>query len=282
MSSPVAFAKGFQRPSSRKVRLALGLPAASVDRVYSEGQDFFRPVPSPTCEDDWLAQYNEEGQTFGQFLKQCPWLSRRVRRGMPKPFVSSGQTLKEKFPEGKIYLLPLGDFDEESRSSCSFETLSEYTRCFFGDVSVRTLPAVQLHVEDGSVFWQDSSTTTGSESDAHGSNGLPPPAKRRRVREKRFRLTSRFQPRVTLAEDCEHSAHFQLQVDTVLERLRRCMPDDAICLVALTMADLYETKADLFVAGMAGVEHRVAVSKKCSASRKQAHTSTLSYGETSY
>ena len=41
--------------------------------------------------------------------------------------------------------------------------------------------------------------------------------------------------------------------------LRTKLPDDAICLMALTVEELFDTEPDLFVAGMASGGHRVAV-----------------------
>ena len=64
------------------------------------------------------------------------------------------------------------------------------------------------------------------------------------------KLKSRFDPK---------SGHRQLSVDASLAKLRGIMPDDAICMIALTMCDLYADKTDLFVAGMAQGRYRVAI-----------------------
>jgi hypothetical protein len=40
-------------------------------------------------------------------------------------------------------------------------------------------------------------------------------------------------------------------VDSVLEQLRRSIPDGCMVLVGVTMEDLFDTQPDLFVAGMA-------------------------------
>jgi archaemetzincin len=57
--------------------------------------------------------------------------------------------------------------------------------------------------------------------------------------------------------------HVQLQVNGVLTKLKQVIPDDALCLVALTMTDLYDETPDLFVAGMAAGQDRVAVFSFC-------------------
>lgn len=267
MSSSVPFARGFRRPTAQEVRRALGLPTGKcsgepTNRAFSDGKDFFSAVPSPSSEDDWLAQYKEEGQTFSQFLDECPWLSSRRRKTMKQPFVSSGKNIREKYPEGKIYLLPLGSFSKEG--SCSFDQLADYTRRFYGNIPVHTLAPVGLSisVSDGSVVWEEASSQGKDDVAAATAS---PPAKRRKMAAKApkgVELTARFHAGLGKHGSVAGKGHYQLQVDSVLRRLRQSIPDDAICLVALTMADLYETKPDLFVAGMAAGAHRVAVSSQ--------------------
>ncbi len=55
------------------------------------------------------------------------------------------------------------------------------------------------------------------------------------------------------------SGHRQLSIDGLLAELRKLIPQDALCLMALTMSDLYDTAPDLFVAGMAAGNRRVGV-----------------------
>ena len=46
-------------------------------------------------------------------------------------------------------------------------------------------------------------------------------------------------------------------MDSIHALLRKLIPDDALCLIGLT--DLYEDDSDLFVAGLAAGNQRVAV-----------------------
>lgn len=48
-------------------------------------------------------------------------------------------------------------------------------------------------------------------------------------------------------------------MDSIHAVLRKLIPDDALCLIGLTMANLYEDDSDLFVAGLAAGNQRVAV-----------------------
>ena len=53
--------------------------------------------------------------------------------------------------------------------------------------------------------------------------------------------------------------HIQLKVDSIHSLLRERIPEDALCLIGLTMMDLFEDETDLFVAGLAAGNQRVAV-----------------------
>ena len=53
--------------------------------------------------------------------------------------------------------------------------------------------------------------------------------------------------------------HIQINVDSILSKMRHMVPPDALCLIGLTPFDLYGDETDLFVAGMAAGRERVAV-----------------------
>ena len=224
----IPYAKGFQQPSKARIANALGKTEAV---EFKDDGTCFKPVPLCTSIDDWLAQYNEEGQTFYQFTTENPWMSSRRRKYMNQTFISNGKTLHEKYPDGKIYILPLGHFDGDT--SPEFSALVEYAKHFFC-FPIETLPPVQLELESKTSYWIDDRTYDKS-------------GKRKVIKK---RLSSRFH---------DESKQRQLKVDDILLNLRDYLPSDAICLIALTMSDLYETNPDLFVAGMAAGQHRVAV-----------------------
>lgn len=54
--------------------------------------------------------------------------------------------------------------------------------------------------------------------------------------------------------------HVQQRVDSIHRLLQQQITGDALCLIGLTMVDLYEDESDLFVAGLAAGNQRVAVS----------------------
>ena len=56
----------------------------------------------------------------------------------------------------------------------------------------------------------------------------------------------------------EGSNHSQLCVTAILSLLKKVVPNDARCLIALTMFDLYGNDTDLFIAGLAMGNCRVA------------------------
>lgn len=56
----------------------------------------------------------------------------------------------------------------------------------------------------------------------------------------------------------EKSNHSQICVTAILNLLKKIVPDDARCLIALTLHDLYGDETDLFIAGLATGNCRVA------------------------
>lgn len=241
----VPYARGFHPPSEKRCQEALsrrggkGALNEELGKEYEAGTGFFPPIPKPTSIDDWLAQYNETGQTFKQFLEECPWLSRRKLKYVRHTFNPSGETLMEKYPNGKIYLLPLGDFDGDTTPT--FADLAEYSRLFY-DLPVEVLPPVQLLVDRDQVSWVD---TVEAKDLARN-----PRATRQSGRTTHYKLSARFHSK---------SGRYQLQVGSVLYKLRQIIPNDSICVMALTMSELYDESTDLFVAGMAAGNQRVGV-----------------------
>lgn len=236
----IPYAVGFKPPTARESRNAIGF-TAEIPLEFSPESDkkfeYFPPLPDPTNIDDWLAQYNEQGQTYRQFLKDCPWLSSRKRKYMSQEFLPSGQTIKEKYPNGKVYIVPVGDFEGCEKSANFFSHLKEFTSIFLG-LPVESLPKIDLQIEDGKVYWID---------EPKNNRNL---TRRASQRTRRNQLKSRYNP---------ETKHLQVCVDSNLMQLRNLIPEDAICMIGLTMLDLYGEDGDLFVAGMAAGNQRVAV-----------------------
>lgn len=141
----VTFAAGFRLPTSKQSRNAIGL--STIPNIYESGPEnaYFQRIPQPVSEDDWLAQYNEEGQSFKSFLRTCPWISGRKVKNTRQKFIPDGNNLKERYPDGKIYIQPLGDFDQSSSDSCNpgIDDLANYTERFYS-LPVVVLPTVKL------------------------------------------------------------------------------------------------------------------------------------------
>lgn len=245
-SSSIPYARGFKPPTAKQRLKAMGL--GEIAKEFQEGPDeeFFPPLPAPSSIDDWLAQYNETGQTYSKFLKECPWLGRRKVQYCRMTFNPDGDTLPEKYPNGKLYLLPLGQFEGGNCPAPSFSDLADYAECFFGQ-SVEILPAVQLSVDktEGAVYWVEQKPSCHDDETTSERR-----IKRRSDRTQRHRLEARFH---------KESGNYQLQGNSLLLKIRQIMPADAICLMALTMSDIYDTPPDLFVAGLAAGNRRVGV-----------------------
>lgn len=240
----VPYARGFRPPTPKQRWTAVSARLnEEIPREFQEEAHLFPPIPQPSSVDDWLAQYNEEGQTYSQFLKECLWFSRRKVKYCRMPFNPAGSTLSEKYPNGKIYLLPLGEFLGAAVDAPSFDNLADYATRFFQQ-EVQILPAVEILVdrEKEEVCWVESSTAAEA---LEGANQT-----RRSGRTRRHRLEARFHRK---------SGNYQLQGGPLLAKIQQMMPSDAICLMALTMSDIYNTSPDLFVAGLAAGNHRVGV-----------------------
>ena len=154
---------------------------------------------------------------------------------MSQTFTSSGKTLKQKYPNGKVYIVPVGDFDHKGTQF--YSSLLEYTSKFLC-LPVVSLPEVKIEIDEGKVFWIDE------------PEDKPVSGRRTSKRTKKCQLTSRFNPETKQLQVC---------VDSNLMKLRQRIPDDALCMIGLTMLDLYGDETDLFVAGMAAGNQRVAI-----------------------
>ena len=90
----------------------------------------------------------------------CPWLSKKCKaEGLENSFVKSGESLATKYPQGCIYVLPLGEFPEES--SLDFDSLVEYAKLFFC-YNVKKLPTAKLEFDGENVYWIQQEDDDGS------------------------------------------------------------------------------------------------------------------------
>lgn len=241
-ATAVPYVRGFRPPTTQqKSRAVISHRDEEVEKAFQDGKNF-SPIPQPSSIDDWLAQYNEEGQSYSKFLGECPWLSSRKVKYCKMGFRSTGVTLPKKYPDGKIYLLPLGGFDEDARAP-EFSHLKDYASRFF-EQQVEILPAIELRVDRNQekVFWVEP-------SEVRCHNGAEP----------KRRQSSRTLLHSLEVQFHRTSGNYQLHGGSVLNRIKQIMPADAICLMALTMSDIYDTPPDLFVAGLAAGNHRVGV-----------------------
>lgn len=238
----VPYARGFKPPSVKaSLRAITSSSSKSSLSLHYQPGDSFNPIPAATSPDDWLAQYKEQGQTYDQFLQDCPWTSPRKWKQLRQSFNPHGQTIADRYPEGSIYLLPLGEFDTTSSShQPRFSALVEYVSIFYG-LSVKVMTGVQLVNKDG------------------GVQLVHTPVEKNSVAGRPSRASLR--PHIHTMECRYHSptGHLQLRVNSILTALKQYVPRDAFFVMALTMHDLYDEPPDLFVAGMAAGNHRVGV-----------------------
>ncbi|XP_071094483.1 archaemetzincin-2-like [Haliotis cracherodii] len=216
------YIRGFKAPSEKERIQAIGFDVKNIPPAYNHTDtDFFTHLSQPTSVDDCLAQYKEDGQSFRGFLWQVPWLRSSMDTLMRTTSTRAGKTLTEKYPKGKIYIVPVGNFDEVS--CIALEDLIDYAGRFLC-VPVTTLPGLNLKVIEDKVVLEE-----------HDGE---------------CELESRYS---------EESQHQQLSISSVLPLLRDKVPEDALCVIGLTMYDLYGEDSDLFMSGLASASQKVAV-----------------------
>jgi len=197
----------------------------TTNRAFTLDTDYFFPeLPFPSSPDDWLAQYVEKGQTVEQFKTSTPWLSPRKIVRYQGEFDKTGKTMKAKYPASKVTIVEICMENEEHPMKPNLDSLCNYSASFL-QVPVESLPPIKI-VRNGAIL---------------SVQGHP-----------KHRLQYR-----------EVEGKIQLCCTSVLSLLREKMVPQTLCLVAVTMFDLYEEEPDLFIAGLAQGNRRVAVFSFC-------------------
>lgn len=155
-------------------------------KALEPGEDF--EAMSPPQPGEWLAEHEEKGQSFDQFVEANPNRPDTIRK------IIYLQPLGE-FPDGRIPLL---------------ERLEEYSEAYFA-MEVQVLPPLAL---------------SGN------------------------KITTRIN---------QHTQNRQILAADILALLRKNLPADAFCVLAITMEDLYPDPSWNFVFGQAMLRGRVGV-----------------------
>ena len=186
----------------------------------------FDGLPKPTSHLDWLATNKETGQTYDEFIEQCPYLD-------------DSDTFRT-----CIYLTLLDH--PEHRSSLDMDRLIDYTERFF-QTTVRLIPLLT------NVRWDPAKQSWLCEflfqSLRRLYSSFTGTTKSRRGSTKEVKLRTRHD---------RPSGHTQIGVKSVLDQLKGLVPTDARCLVAVTLHDFYCDASDLFIAGLSNGNARVA------------------------
>jgi predicted Zn-dependent protease len=251
---------------------------------------FFEPVPAPSHINDWLAQYVEPSQQYSEFLETTPWLDEtygrpltRHHRGKKMAAATVAKNVPNpipaRYPGSKLLLIPIGEFPP---GFLDLDALSDYVSCYYDGLDVQlTAPAKvyeksplgtrkrssnrneylywhlpllrdeepQWPSDDGKGTTQCNCNTTSRTSHAQVCPVHPLDAS----------LVYRIKARTHIPDDECPLYHRQLQVQSCLDALQLWIPDSALMAVAITYEDLFDTSSDLFVAGMANGNAKVAV-----------------------
>ncbi|CAF3497729.1 unnamed protein product [Rotaria socialis] len=162
--------------------------------------------------------------------KETDWLAQYVEKGQTyMEFLQLSRTLHTKSSSHRnvIYLTLFGQIDN---TIFDIESLIDYTQRFF-QMQVKLInPFINVEWSDEKSQWICTMSLN------NGKN-------------RSFNLRTRYN---------EETKHSQICVTGILNLLKKVVPDDARCLIALSMCDLYGDDTDLFIAGLAMGNCRVA------------------------
>jgi hypothetical protein len=99
IEAPIDFCQGFVLPTEEEKVQALGERKNKIPPEYVAHASLFGPIPKPTHQDDWLAQFVEKQQSFTRWFNRRPNIIDEKRNiiylvGMGE-FVNNGVDLME-------------------------------------------------------------------------------------------------------------------------------------------------------------------------------------------
>lgn len=256
-SRTVPFVEGFKKCSTEDSAAAIGSFEETEsendlhkNHLFEPNSDSFEPVHNCRDDNDWLAVYNEAGQTFEEYKARLT-----MRSGRMKP--NSNASKKT------IYILPLGQCPP---GSPSIETLAECTRAYFSS-PVIVLPPVELQGKEDNIYWKYNGERILLKNTRYHSKGGYASRGHRQLHVDsiletlmKLRKSMEFQNEVNCSASGSHLVSFLtvfirhnvFELPNALCQLPvTILPNqDAFCVMALTMEDVYQSKDDLFVAGV--------------------------------
>ncbi len=174
MAKRVKFVRGFHPPTRQEALDATRDPwkeDSNNEKWFQPNEELFKPIPKPTSIDDWLAQYNEEGQDCQDFAEGNPWLSsdRRVKPGHCKKvqFDKDARRLTDRYPGGKIYLAQIvqqDDNDDEKNIMPDSDVLIRFARTYL-NLPVENLGKLVLKSDGGGGLYVDVSHMIGNDDE---------------------------------------------------------------------------------------------------------------------
>lgn len=139
----IKFARGFRVPTHDEIKKALHLTRTNDDvTLFEKLLKHFKPLPEPTDDLDWLAQFRESAQSCQSFANLSPYYGTDKRLGA----------------NSFIYYVQIGDDFNETK--LDFECLIDYSRRFFKSEAVKLLPGkLKIDYTKGQVSFGDGATS---------------------------------------------------------------------------------------------------------------------------
>ena len=237
----ISFADGFVVPSRKDKILALGEDGEElIKRVeFNVDGNYWNELPTPTHEDDWLAQYNEDPQSVSEWEKTFSKIKSRHKNEI----------------QDFIYLIIInsenssGDQNlRRNQIGAPIESLVDFVECFYYPKKVKLLNPIKIIDDDGK-------NKKSKKKNKIMVRYTPPKAKKGDYWE--WDIKCRTAHRYDIHKTNKNER--QLAVDDIINILSYILPEDAWCLCAITMEDLFEGNKDSFVSGMAAGRSHVGV-----------------------
>ncbi|KAL9644643.1 hypothetical protein ABK040_015382 [Willaertia magna] len=237
-TSTISFAKGFKLPTKKEIKKAIHSNEIYYNfemtrRNSLQNELFYKPIPKPTSQDDWLAQYNEERQSFEEW-KELRTLVCQENENLIDNDSSDNDNLKVT-GDISLILIELEDSNVNSEKVDYLKHLLRYVKSFYFGFNGNILEKITIKKDLNNNYYFT-------------------------INNKKFIINSRIAHPYDLHKIKNKNTTLQFKAGDILKGLNYFWKDkkklNNTCLCAVTMEDLFIGKTDSFSCGLAqGGDH---------------------------